>query len=468
MQRKAKIICTIGPATTSGKMIRALINSGMNCARLNFSHGTHEFHAEAIKTIRAEARKLGRTPAIMQDLQGIKIRTGTLKGGSIQLKKGQTVTIKPGKGNGDENTIFINYGPLIEASEAGHPILLDDGLIRLEVTGKGTDSLQAQVKTGGTLGEKKGVNLPGLKPLDISFTEKDKVDLLFGLRMGVDYIALSFVRTAKDVHALKEFLKKEKHVKPIIAKIETRQGLKNIDSILPEVDGIMVARGDLGVEIPPEDVPVAQKELIVKANQAGKIVIVATEMLESMTQKPRPTRAETTDVSNAVLDGADCVMLSQETSVGQYPVESVQMMDRIIQETERNFPIQSRYAHKGTFSEAVAQAAKDAAESVKAKYIVAFTQSGYTAKLLSMMRPRVDIIAFSPSDEVMRRMALYWGLQSRKIRRLKSMDSQFMEVEKKLLSEKLVKEGDTIVITAGTPGLQGTTSIMKLDVIGRD
>lgn len=468
MQRKAKIICTIGPATIDKKMMRGLISRGMNCARLNFSHGTHEFHAGAIKTIREEAKRLRKTVAIMQDLQGIKIRTGTLKGGSIQLKKGQAVTIKPGKGQGDENTIYINYAPLIEATEVGHPILLDDGLIRLEVTGIKSDSLQAVVKAGGLLGEKKGVNLPGLKPLDISFTEKDAADLRFGLRMGVDYIALSFVRTAKDVQALRSFLKKENYAKPVIAKIETRQGLKNIDSILPEVEGIMVARGDLGVEIPPEDVPIAQKELIVKANKAGKLVIVATEMLESMTRKSRPTRAETTDVSNAVLDGADDLMLSQETSIGQYPLESVEMMDRIIQETERTFSVHSRYAHKGTFSEAVAQAAKDAAESVGARYIVAFTQSGYTAVLLSMMRPRVDIAAFSPSEEVMRKMALYWGVVSRKIKKLRSMDAQFREVEKKLLSEKLVKNGDTIVITAGTPNVQGTTSIVKLAVVGQD
>ena len=469
MQRKAKIICTIGPATVDARMIRGLITRGMNVARLNFSHGTHAFHEEAVKTIRNEAAKLKKTVAILQDLQGIKIRLGTLKGGQIELKKGQTLTIRRGSGPGDENTIYIKYPHLIEASEEGQRVLLSDGLIELQVTGKGPDYLTASVKAGGVLKEKKGVNLPGLKPLDVSFTKKDEADLHFGLKMGVDYVALSFVRTANDVLALKDFLKRQKaNGLPVIAKIETPQAIRNIEEILPLVDGIMVARGDLGVEIPPENVPVAQKSLVEKANMAGKFVIVATEMLESMTERPRPTRAEATDVSNAILDGADAVMLSQETSVGKYPLEAVDMMGRIIEETELSLPIISRYRQKGTFSEAVARAATDAAQSVKAKYIIAFTQSGSTARLISMLRPGPQIIAFSPSEHVLRQMALCWGVRARKIRKLKSMDSQFREVEKALLAERLAKTGDIIVITAGIPNKQGTTRLMKLHVIGKE
>jgi pyruvate kinase len=438
-------------------------------ARLNFSHGTHAFHEDALRTIRGEADRLKKTVAIMLDLQGIKIRVGTLKGAQVELKKGQMVTIKRGGGPGDENTIYIKYSHLIDASETGHRILLNDGLIELQITEKGTDYMRAAVKTGGILKEKKGVNLPGLKPVDVSFTKKDEADLRLGLRMGVDYVALSFVRTKNDVLALREFLREANaEGLPIIAKIETPQAIRNLEEILPLVEGIMVARGDLGVEIPPENVPIAQKSLIEKANRAGKLVIVATEMLESMTQRPRPTRAEATDVSNAILDGADAVMLSQETSIGQYPIEAVDMMGRIIEETELSLPIHSRYQQKGTFSEAVARAATDAAQSVKARYIIAFTQSGSTAELISMLRPEVEIIAFSPSRHVIRRMALYWGVLARRIRKLKSMDAQFKEVEKALLSERLAKKGDIIVITAGIPNIQGTTRLMKLHVIGKE
>lgn len=438
-------------------------------ARLNFSHGTHAFHEGALKTIREEAARLKKTVAVMLDLQGIKIRVGTLKGSEVELRKGQTVTVKRGGGPGDENTIFIRYPHLIDASEEGHRILLNDGLIELQITEKGTDYLRAVVKTGGILKEKKGANLPGLKPVDVSFTKKDEADMRLGIRMGVDYVALSYVRTQKDVLALREFLGRERaEGLPIIAKIETPQAIRNLDEILPLVEGIMVARGDLGVEIPPENVPIAQKSLIEKANRAGKFVIVATEMLESMTERPRPTRAETTDVSNAILDGADAVMLSQETSVGKYPLETLDMMGRIIEETELSLPIPGRYQQRGTFSEAVARAATDAAQSVRAKCIIAFTQSGSTAKLISMLRPEVEIIAFSPSEHVMRRMALYWGVLARRIRKLKSMDAQFKEVEKALLSEKLAKKGDIIVITAGIPNIQGTTRLMKLHVIGKE
>ncbi len=464
---KAKIICTIGPATMRPDMIRGLVREGMNAARLNFSYSSHADHEKAIKRIRKEAARLGRTVAIIQDLQGIKIRVGDFKEGPITLEEGRAVTIHAGEGPGDENNIYIKYAPIIKATEPGHRMLMNDGLLELKVLEKGRGFLRAQVITGGELKAGKGVNLPGLKPVDISFTEKDKEDVLFGLRHGVDYVALSFVRRKEDVLALREFLsgQKKDHI-PIIAKIETRQGLKNIDEILEAADGIMVARGDLGVEIPPEDVPIEQKKLIAKANRAGKLVIVATEMLESMTERPRPTRAETTDVSNAVLDGADAVMLSQETSVGKYPLQALDMMKKIIETTGRARQEKSRYEPKGTFSEAVAKAATGAAQEVGAKFIVALTQSGYTARLVSMLRPNVEVLAFSSSEKVRRQMALFWGVLPRKIRHLKTPRGIFQEVERELLSAKLVKKGDLIVITAGTPNKTGTTSLMRLYVIG--
>jgi pyruvate kinase len=465
MRPKAKIVCTIGPASIEEEVMHGLVRGGMNAARLNFSHGDRAFHQKAAGLVRKHAALSGSTVAIIQDLQGIKLRVGSFRQGSVTLKRNQVVNVLAGEGPGDESNIYIKYPGLLKATEEGHRILMKDGLIEMVVLEKKKNSLVARVRSGGVLEGKKGVNLPGERPLEISFTARDREDLRFGLRLGVDYVALSFVRRAGDVLALKDFLKKEKAALPVIAKIETPQALRNIDEILDVADGIMVARGDLGVEIPPEEVPIAQKKLIARANEAGRLAIVATEMLESLTERPRPTRAETTDVANAITDGADALMLSQETSMGKYPVEALLAMKKIIQSTEQALPAHSRYQVKGSFSEAVAKAAAEAAREVGARYIVAFTQSGYTARLVSMLRPSVDIIAFSADDEVLRQMALFRGVTPGKITPLRTMDALFTEVKRRLLSERLIRKGDRIVITAGTPNVAGTTSLMKLEVI---
>ena len=468
--RKSKIVCTIGPASGSREMIHFLIKSGMDVARLNFSHGDHEFHRRMTGFIREESRRIHKPVAILQDLQGIKIRVGLVKGGSVELKKGSEVFLHAGHEASNDKDIFISYPALRKDVKIGDRILFDDGLIQAHVTGKTRDFLKAKIIEGGILKDKKGVNLPHTKTTLSSFTEKDRKDLELGLRMDVDYVALSFVRRADDVRIVREWLnKKRRSDLPLIAKIEKPEALDNIDEILDEVEGIMVARGDLGVEVFPEEVPVIQKTLINKANAKGKIVITATQMLESMTEHSRPTRAEATDVANAVIDGTDALMLSAETTTGKYPLDAVRMMDKIIRYTESQFSHQpSAISHqRSDFSGAVAEAACAASEDIGARAIVAFTQSGFTARLVSKFRPKVPIIAFTPNRKVKRRMSLYWGVTPALIRHLSNTDEMIREVEKSLLDSRIAKGGDNIVITAGSPLLKrGKTNLMKLHVIG--
>lgn len=466
--RRSKIVCTIGPASGSREMIYSLIKSGMDVARLNFSHGSYEFYKGVINFIREASKKLKKPIAILQDLQGIKIRVGLITGGSVELKKGAEIFLHGGNGISSDKHIFISYPALRKDAKIGNRILFDDGLIQAYVTGKTKDGLRIKITEGGILKDKKGVNLPDMKTTISSFTEKDRNDLEFGLKMGVDYVALSFVRSAGDVRVVKEWLKKRHKALPLIAKIEKPEALDDIDDILYEVEGIMVARGDLGVEISPEEVPIIQKTLISKANANGKLVITATQMLESMTEHMRPTRAEAADVANAVLDGTDALMLSAETATGEYPLEAVTMMDHIIRRTEEQRYITSQYVRGKSFSEAVADAATRAAEDIEAKYIAAFTQSGFTAKLLSKFRPRVPIMAFTHSEDVRRRMSLYWGVTPEIMRPLKSTDAVFDEVERALLKNGVARPGDSVVITASTPILgAGKTNLMKLHKIGK-
>jgi len=469
--RKSKIICTIGPASSSREAIRSLIKSGMDVARLNFSHGTHEFHSNTIKLLGEESKKLKKPVAILQDLQGIKIRVGLIGNGSMLLKKGAEIFLHSGKDISNDKHIFISYPALRKDIKIGDRILFDDGLIQVRVTGKMRNGLRARVVEGGILRDKKGVNLPYVKTTVSSFTEKDKSDLAFGLKGGVDYAALSFVRNVNDVRVVKEWLKRRHASLPLIAKIEKPEAIDDIDNILDEADGIMIARGDLGVEISPEEVPIMQKMLISKANDKGKLVITATQMLESMTEHSRPTRAEATDVANAVIDGSDALMLSAETASGKFPSDSVKMMDRIIRYTESKSTGKRDYSGFARlfsdFSGAVAEAACTAAEDIHAKAIVAFTQSGFTARLVSKFRPNVHIIAFTPQDDVKRRMSLYWGVSAFLIRHLSNTDEMINAVEKSLLSSRIAKKGDSIVITAGSPlWTKGTTNLMKLHKIG--
>jgi pyruvate kinase len=466
-QRKAKIVCTIGPSSTDKEIITSLIKKGMNVARLNFSHGDYQSYKKTICLIRETSIKMGIPVAILQDLQGVKIRVGLIEGGSVELKGGRTLFLMPGEGVGNQERIFVSHPALLKDVQKGDSILLDDGLIQLHVLDKEKKALKTRIVEGGILKDRKGVNFPGIKLSVRSFTEKDEKDLLFGVQMDVDYVALSFVREAGDIRKVKEWLREKNREIPIIAKIEKREALANIDEILSEVEGIMIARGDLGVEMPPEEVPLIQKGLIDKANKKGRIVITATQMLESMTEHLRPTRAEATDVANAVLDGTDALMLSAETASGRYPVETLRMMDRIISHTENMAAGFSSYVRGKSFAEATADAACRAAEDMNAKVLVAFTQSGFTARLLSKFRPGVPIIAFTPDEKTQNRACLYWGITAKIMQLPATTDEMVSEVERLLVKERIVKNGDSIVITSSSPlSTQGKTNFMKLHRIG--
>lgn len=466
-QREAKIVCTLGPASADREIISTLIKGGMNVARLNFSHGNYHDHRKSIELVRQISKKFEMPVAILQDLQGVKIRVGLIEGGSVELKKGKPLFLTPGDGMGNQERIFVSHSALLKDVRERDRVLLDDGLIQLRVLGRGKNALKTRIIEGGILRDRKGVNFPGVKLSVKAFTDKDEKDLLFGMQMGVDYVAISFVREAGDVGKVKEWLRKRKQDIPIIAKIEKQEALCNIDEILSEAEGIMIARGDLGVEIPPEEVPLIQKGLIDRANRKGKIVITATQMLESMTEHLRPTRAEATDVANAVLDGTDALMLSAETASGKYPVETLRMMDRIIRHTENVAPGESCYIRGKSFAEATADAACRAAEDMNAKALVAFTQSGFTAGLLSKFRPGVPVIAFTPDEKIRNRACLYWGVTAKIMRLPATTDEMVSEVERLLLEEHIVKKGDSIVITSSSPlAAQGKTNFMKLHKVG--
>jgi pyruvate kinase len=472
--RKAKIVCTIGPATAGERDIEALISGGMDVARLNFSHGDHVSHGDAIEKIRKASLKLGKHVAILQDLQGIKIRVGQLEGGKVKLVKGDELLLFGGDGRGTAKAVYVRYPALASDAAIGDVILLDDGLIELKVIRKEADKLVTSIVEGGVLKEGKGVNLPGMKIRGTSFTAKDKADLAFGLNLGVDYAALSFVRSVADVRAAKAWLSKKGASIPIIVKIEKAEAIRDIDRILGEAEGIMVARGDLGVEIPLEQVPVYQKELIEKAGERRRLVITATQMLESMTVHERPTRAEAADVANAVLDGTDALMLSEETAAGKYPIQAVNVMDRIIRYTEASAIFSSR-AHIPAampdkpldFPEAVAHAASRAAREVGARCIAVFTGSGFTARLISKFRPGMPIVAFSPDEKVVREMALYWGVLPHEIERLESVEHLIDRLDRAMTRLGYAATGDKVVIVAGLPlNLGGTTNFMKIHVVG--
>lgn len=472
--RKAKIVCTVGPVTSGRKAIESLIACGMDVARLNFSHGDHQFHEDVIRKIRQASLRLGKHVAILQDLQGIKIRVGKLRNGKLRLVKGEVLQIRKGDGTGDEKKIYIDYPWLMKDAHAGDVILIDDGLIMLQVTAKRKELLTTTVLEGGVLKERKGVNLPHMKVSAPFFTDKDRADLEFGIAMGVDYIALSFVRNAEDIKIVKKWLAEKKVSVPIIAKIEKGEAIDDIENILEEVDGIMVARGDLGVEMPLEEVPMFQKMLIKKANEKRRLVITATQMLESMTGHSHPTRAEANDVANAVIDETDALMLSAETSIGRYPFDAVKVMDRIItftEDTGKNLlkRIDTHFLSDAVygFPEALAHAASRAARDTGACCIVAFTQSGFTARLISKFRPGVPIIAFSPQEVVVKQMALYWGVLPHLVEPIKSTDEMVYIVDTLIIDLEQAKKGDRIVIVAShPPSLAGKTNFMKMHIVG--
>src|SRR5215469_5775922 len=446
--RHSKIVCTIGPSSRSPRIIERLLYAGMDVARLNFSHSSHADHAHSISMLRAAAIKIEKPIAILADLQGPKIRTGPLAGGGpLQLQAGQRFVITTARVLGDTTRVSTIFRPLPHEVHRGDRILLSDGLIELRVEQVRGREVICRVLNGGALGEHKGINLPGVKLRVPALTAKDRQDLRFALKHGANYIAVSFVRRSEDVVLAKTLVRRAGKETPIIAKLEKPEAIENLDAILPVADGVMVARGDLGVEMSPEKVPVVQKQIVAMACEARRPVITATQMLESMTQNPRPTRAEAPDVANAVFDGSDALMLSAETAAGAYPLEAVQMMDRIIREAEANNPHVLR-PHPAQFN--IAETASElichASEELHMKVIAVFTETGSTARLVSKHRPRRPIIAFSTIQETRRRLSLLWGVFPRTIRKVQGIEELVQVAEQRLLEEKLVHPGDVVGI----------------------
>jgi len=451
-------------------MIRKLMEAGMDVARLNFSHGSHEEHGQNIDMLREAAVELKKPLAILADLQGPKIRTGLMAGGTkVLLRAGQRFTITTAKVLGDSTRVSTVFRPLPHEVKSRDRILLADGIIELRVEKVKGQEVICQVANGGLLGENKGINLPGVKLRVPALTEKDRADLRFALKHGADYIAVSFVRRPEDVLLAKSLIRRAGRDTPVVAKLEKPEAIENLEAILTVSDAVMVARGDLGVEMNPERVPVVQKNIIARAREFRRPVITATQMLESMTENPRPTRAEASDVANAIFDGTDAVMLSAETATGKYPIETVAMMARIIKEAEgsiHEFPrpvTQERLKIPETVAELVCHASRE----LHMRLIAVFTHSGFTARLVSRYRPLVPIVAFSPDAPTRRRMALMWGVTPRSISDIAKIDGLAAIAEKRLLEERFVKRGDVIGIVAGTPmGIRGTTNFMKFHVIG--
>ncbi len=472
---RTKIVCTIGPASSSVETLVQMIKTGMDVARLNFSHGTQDQHLEIITAVRKASEITGEPISILLDLQGPKIRTGKLKE-PMELKSGDRFTITIDEMLGENFKVSTTYQHLPSDVKPGDTILMDDGLLQFKVISSTAKEVIAEVVYGGILKSNKGINLPGVAVSAPSLTEKDKEDLLFGIANEIDYVALSFVRTANDIRYLREFIVQhidERKFLPIIAKIEKDEAVKNIDGIMNEADGIMVARGDLGVECAAEEVPIMQKMIARKANEAGKPVIIATQMLDSMIEHPRPTRAEANDVANAVLDGADAVMLSGETSVGKYPVETVRTMDNIIRRTEQE--VTDKLHLEDAISEnedsmfrALGRSACVLARQINAAAIISFTRSGKAVKTISRYRPQAQIIGIADRERIQRRMNLIWGVRSLLIQQsdITETDAAIEFVNKKLVELGYLKKGDYVVITAGVPLMsKNSTNMIKVEKI---
>ncbi|MEC1720461.1 pyruvate kinase [Schinkia azotoformans] len=471
--RKTKIVCTIGPASESVETLMDLMEAGMNVARLNFSHGNYEEHGERIRSIREAASTLGKTVAILLDTKGPEIRTHNMENGEIHLQAGNEIVISMTEVTGTAEKFSITYPGLIHDVDKGSKILLDDGLIELEVLDKQNDEIRTKIINSGVLKNKKGVNVPNVVINLPAMTEKDAQDILFGIEQKVDFIAASFVRKAQDVLAIRELLEKNNGASiRIIPKIENQQGVDNIDEILEVSDGLMVARGDLGVEIPAEEVPLVQKMLIKKCNTAGKPVITATQMLDSMQRNPRPTRAEASDVANAIFDGTDAIMLSGETAAGSYPKEAVQTMDRIASKAETALSYQElltvrRKESEVTITDAISQSVAHTALNLNVTAIITPTESGSTAQSISKYRPKAPIIAVTPNDAISRKLALVWGVFTKVGKPAETTDEMLDTAVQEALETGLVSHGDLVVLTAGVPvGTPGTTNLMKVHIIG--
>lgn len=470
--RKTKIICTIGPASEEVAMLTRLIQNGMNVARINFSHGRHEEHQKRIENIREAASITGSPTAIMLDTKGPEIRTGTLAQGKIKLEGGQEFILTNREVPGDEKAVQISYPALPQEVKPGDSILLADGLINLQVKECSETDILCQVINGGELGERKGVNVPGVRIQLPFLSEKDRLDINFGIEQGVDIIAASFVRKAEDILEIRRILEENNADPSIIAKIESQEGVDNLEGIIKVVDGVMVARGDLGVEIPAEEVPLVQKLIIEKCAHTGKVVIIATQMLDSMIVNPRPTRAEVSDVANAIFEGADAIMLSGETAAGKYPAEVVETMARIAQRTEDALPYQELLRRKRlqgslTVTDAISYATCATAMNLGASAILTATRSGYTARMVAKYRPKSKIVAATPDEAVLKQMALVWGVYPVLIRDIEGTDALLDESINAALEKGCINKGELIVLTAGVPtGLSGETNLLKVHIVG--
>jgi len=467
--RRAKIVATLGPASNSYEQLRALIRAGVNVARFNLSHGTHAVHEEAYANLMRAAADEGQPVGVLVDLQGPKIRLETFADGPHLLSAGDTFTITTEDTPGTKDLVGTTFKGLPHDVVPGDTLLVDDGKVRLEVLEKTETTVVTTVIVGGMVSNNKGINLPGVAVSVPALSEKDEADLRWGLRQGIDYVALSFVRNASDVVRVHEIMAEEGVTLPVIAKIEKPQAVDSLEEIIDAFDGIMVARGDLGVELPPETVPIVQKRAVELARRMAKPVIVATQMLESMISSPIPTRAETSDVANAVLDGADAVMLSGETSVGQYPIETVEVMARILASTEEHGV--ERIPPLGTSPRtqggAITLAAVEVADFVEAKFLCIFTESGDSARRMSRLRSLIPMLAFTPRGSIRRRLSLNWGIQSCQVDHVTHTDEMYRQVDEVLLGEGRAEVGDKVVVISGSPpGIAGSTNDLRVHVVG--
>lgn len=472
--RKTKIVCTLGPATNDKETIKQVVEAGMNVARMNFSHGNHQEHKQRIDLVKEVEKETGQALGIMLDTKGPEIRTGEMKGDKIELETNSQLIISQTDVEGTEEKISVSYKGLAQDMAVGNKILIDDGLIELEVVEIKADDLVTKVVNGGELGSRKGVNLPGVKVNLPALTEKDISDIRFGVEQGIHFIAASFVRKADDVIEIRKILEESGNEDIfIIAKIENQEGVENLASILEVADGIMVARGDLGVEIPAEKVPIVQKKMIRMCNEASKPVITATQMLDSMIRNPRPTRAEASDVANAIFDGTDATMLSGESAAGKYPVESVETMAQIANEVENSEGYKEKFAGNYEFkaesvTAAISLATCQTAEELGAEAIITSTGSGLTARTVSKFRPQTPIIAVTPNQRVLHQLTMTWGVSTLLAARSNTTDEMMENAISTALEYNLVEEGDLVTITAGTPvGISGTTNLIKVDVVGK-
>ncbi|MEW9669400.1 pyruvate kinase [Ammoniphilus sp. 3BR4] len=471
--RKTKIVCTIGPASEKPEVLKKLMLAGMNVARLNFSHGSHEEHEKRIDAIRSCAKELNHKVAIMLDTKGPEIRTGLLKEGQITLKAGDFFVLTTEPIEGTQERVSVTYDQLPNDVHAGATILVDDGLIELQVEGIQGNEIHCRVIDGGVLKNRKGINLPQIAVNLPSITEKDIADIAFGIRKKVDYIAASFVRKASDVLQIRHILEESDSAIRIISKIENEEGVHNMQDILEVSDGLMVARGDLGVEIPAEEVPLVQKRMIAACNAMGKPVITATQMLDSMQNNPRPTRAEASDVANAIFDGTDAIMLSGETAAGKYPVEAVQTMDRIARKAESSVIYherfhQDQYEKKMTITDALGQAVMTTASTLQAAAILTPTESGYTARSVAKHRPACPIVAVTPHEDVVNYLTLVWGIYPIHFESPDNTDEMMEKAIQAAVKDQMIQYGDRIIITAGVPVREsGATNMMKVHVVGK-